>query len=54
MIGYNLEQFANSPANLGHVTLYFNNLVDKNRTLSMILREIFLLYCVNMRIQVDT
>ena len=29
MIDYNLERFANSPANLGHVTLYFDNLVDK-------------------------
>ena len=25
MIGYNLERFANSPANLKHVTLYFDN-----------------------------
>ena len=29
MIGYNLERFANSLANLEHVILYFNNLVDK-------------------------
>ena len=29
MIGYNLERFANSPANIVHVTLYFNNLVQK-------------------------
>ena len=36
MIGYNLERFANSPANLEHVTLYFDNLVDKNWTLPMI------------------
>ena len=41
MIGYNLEQFANSLANLEHVTLYFDNLVDKNGTLSMIFHEIF-------------
>ena len=41
MIGYNLEQFANSPANLEHVTLYFDNLVDKKGTLSMILHGIF-------------
>ena len=32
MIGYNLERFANSPANLEHVPLYFDNLVDKNGT----------------------
>ena len=43
MIGYNLEQFANSLANLELVTLYFDNLVDKNGTLSMIFRGIFLL-----------
>ena len=36
MIGYNLERFANSTANLEHVSLYFDNLVDKNGTLSMI------------------
>ena len=35
MIGYNLEQFANSLANLEHVTQYFDNL-DKNGTLSML------------------
>ena len=29
MIGYNLERFANSTANLEHVTLYFDNLVEK-------------------------
>ena len=29
MIGYNLERFDNSPANLEYVTLYFANLVDK-------------------------
>ena len=29
MIGYNLEQFANSLANLEHITLYFDNLEDK-------------------------
>ena len=33
VIGYNLERFANSMANLEHVTLYFNDLVDKNGTL---------------------
>ena len=43
MIGYNLEQFANSPANLEHVTLYFDNFVDKNGTLSMIFHGIILL-----------
>ena len=26
MIGYNLDRFANSPANLEHVTVYFDNL----------------------------
>ena len=31
MIGYNLERFANSPAYLEHVTLYFDNLVVKKR-----------------------
>ena len=29
MIAYNLERFADSPANLEHVTLYFDNLVEK-------------------------
>ena len=43
IIGYNLEQFANSTANLEHVTLYFDDLVDKNGTLSMIYHGIFLL-----------
>ena len=54
MIGYNLEPFANSPANLEHVTLYFDNLVDKNGTLSMIFHGIFLLHCEYIRVQVDT
>ena len=53
MIGYNLELFANSPANLKHVTLNFDNLVDKNETLSMIFHGIFLLHCEYMRVQVD-
>ena len=54
MISNNLERFANSPpANLEHVTLYFDNLVDKNGTLSMILHGIFLLHCKYMRVQVD-
>ena len=54
MIGYtDLERFANSLANLEHVTLYFDNLVDKNGTLSMILRGIFLLHCEYMHVQVD-
>ena len=34
MICYNLEQVANSLADLEHVALYFDNLVDKNGTLS--------------------
>ena len=29
MIGFNLEQFAYSPANLKHVTLNVDNLVEK-------------------------
>ena len=41
MIGFRLEQFANSQANLEHVTLYFDNLVDKNETLSIIFHGIF-------------
>ena len=53
MIGYNLEQFANSPGNLERVTLYFDNLVDKNGTLSKIFHGIFLLLCEYMRVQVD-
>ena len=53
MIGYNLERFANSLANLEHVTLHFDNLVDKNGTLSMIFHVIFLLHCEYMRVQVD-
>ena len=53
MIGYNLEQFANSPDNLEHVTLYFDNLVDKNGTLSMIFLGIVLLHYEYMHVQVD-
>ena len=53
MIGYNLERFANSPVNLEHVTLHFDNLVDKNIKLSMIFHGIFLLHCENMPVQVD-
>ena len=54
MIGYNLaDRFANSPANLKHVTLYFDNLVDKNGTLSMIFHVIFLLHSEYMHVQVD-
>ena len=41
MIGYNLERFASSQANLEHVTLYLEN---KNGTLSMILHGILLLH----------
>ena len=51
-IGYNLERFANSPANLEHLTLYFDYL-DKNGTLSMIFLGVFSLHCEYMRIQVD-
>ena len=47
MTGYNFERFANSPANLEHVTLYFDNLVDKNGTFSMIFHGIFLLHCIH-------
>ena len=56
MIGYNLERFANSPANLEQVTLglYFDNLVDKNRMIAMIFHGVFLLHCEYMRVQVDT
>ena len=57
MIDYNLERFANSPANLEHVTLYFDNLVDKNGTLSLIFHGndgIFLLHYEYMRVQVDS
>ena len=55
MIGYNLERFANSPANLEYVTLhvYWDNLVDKNGTLSMIFHGIFLLHGEYMHVQVD-
>ena len=54
MIGYNLERFANSPANLEYVTLYFDYyLVDKNGTLSTIFHGIFLLHCEYMRVQLD-
>ena len=56
MIGYNLERFADSPANLALVTLYFDNLVDKNGTFSMIFSGIFLphhVHCEYMRVQVD-
>ena len=52
-IGYNLERFANSLANLEHVTLYFDNLVDRNGTLSMIFHGIVLLHCECMPVQVD-
>ena len=53
MIGYNLVRFANFPDNLEHVTLYFDNLVDKKGTLSTIFRGIFSLQCEYMRVQVD-
>ena len=53
MTGYNLKGFANSPANLEHVTLYFDNMVHKNGTLSMIFHGTFLLHCEFMRLQVD-
>ena len=53
MIGYNLERFLYSPANLEHVTLYFDNLVDKNGTLSMFFQGIFLFHCDYMHVQVD-
>ena len=53
MIGYSLERLANSPANFEHVTLYFDNLDDKNGAFSMILHGIFLLHCKYMRVQVD-
>ena len=36
---YHLERFANSTANLEHVTLYFDNLVKKNGTLSAIVND---------------
>ena len=54
MIGYNLERFANSPANLEHVTLHFDNLMGKSGTLSMIFHGIFLLHCEYMRVHLDT
>ena len=53
MIGNNLEWFANSPANLEHVTLHFDNLENKNETFSMILSVIFLFHCKYMHVQVD-
>ena len=53
MIGYYLERFGNSPANLEHVTLCFDDLVDKYGTLSMIFHGIFLLHCEYMRVRVD-
>ena len=53
MIGFNLERFAYSPNNWEHVTLYFDNLVDKNGTFSLILHGIFLLHCEYMHVQVD-
>ena len=53
MIGYNLERFANSLANLEHLTLLFWLLMDKNGTLSVIFHGIFLLHCEYMRVQVD-
>ena len=53
MIDHNLERFGNSMANLEHVTLHFDNLADKNTTLSMIFHGIFLLHCEYMRVKVD-
>ena len=53
MIDYNFEGFANSLANLERVTLYFDNLVEKNETLSVIFHGIFLLHCEYMHVQVD-
>ena len=54
MIGFNLERFANSPANLKHVTLYFDNLVEKMGQCQLIFHGIFLVHCEYMHIQVDT
>ena len=42
------------PGNLEHVTLYFDNLVDKKGTMSMIFNGIFLLHCEYMHVQVDS
>ena len=53
IIGYDLEGFVNSMANLEHVTLYFDNLVDRNWTLSMIFHGIFLFHCEYMCVQVE-
>ena len=44
--------FANSLANLEHVTLYFYNLVDEKWDI-VIFPGIFLLHCEYMRVQVD-
>ena len=54
MIGYNLERFANSPANLDHVTLYSDNLVDKKWDIVNDFPWDILLHCEYMRVQVDT
>ena len=53
MIDYNLERFANSQAKLRARILYFDNMVDKKGTLSMIFHGIFLLHCEYIRVQVD-
>ena len=50
MIDYNLERFANSQAKLRARTLYFDNMVDKKGTLSMIFHGIFLLHCEYMHV----
>ena len=56
MIDCNLERFANYLANLEHVTPYFDNLVHKNGTLSMIFHGMFYMWihaCPSGRVMVN-
>ena len=55
MIGNNLERFANSPANLEHVTLYFEFGGQKWDIVNDFPWDIFtfLLHCEHMPVQVN-
>ena len=49
MIDYNLARFSNSPANLEHVTLNFDNLVDKYGTYQRFSKGFFTPLWINVR-----
>ena len=55
MISYNLERFANSLANLEHVTLYFDNLVDNKAVLEPRVSPAFAItfFCIHCNIRFE-